>query len=52
MTDADSPYGLPYPTHSGVLEIVGRKLRCYRLNTGEAIFDADDFNAFLEGWME
>lgn len=38
---------LPYATHSGVFEIMGHKLRCYRLNTGQAIFDADDFEAFL-----
>jgi hypothetical protein len=34
--------GLPYATHEGVLEIAGVKLRCYRLNTGQAIFNADD----------
>lgn len=38
---------LPYATHSGVFEILGRTLRCYRLNTGQAIFDADDFQAFI-----
>lgn len=39
--------GLPYTTHEGVLEIVGHKLRCYRLNTGEAIFNAEDVHAFF-----
>jgi hypothetical protein len=39
---------LPYATHSGVLEIAGKRLRCYRLNTGQAIFDADDVNAFFD----
>lgn len=40
--------GLPYATHSGVLEITGcAPLRCYRLNTGQAVFDADDFEAFF-----
>jgi hypothetical protein len=38
---------LPYATHSGVFEIMGHKLRCYRLNTGQAIFDADDFQEFI-----
>lgn len=39
---------LPYVTHSGVLHIAGQELRCYRLNDGRAIIDADDFNAFFE----
>ena len=39
--------GMPYATHSGVMELMGHKLRCYRLNDGRAIFDADDFAAFL-----
>lgn len=39
---------LPYATHSGELEILGLKLRCYRLNTGEAIIHADDMNALFE----
>ncbi len=34
--------GIPWATHSGVLTIAGTQLRCYRLNTGQAIFDADD----------
>jgi hypothetical protein len=38
---------LPYATHAGELDIAGTKLRCYRLNTGESVFDADDFSAFL-----
>lgn len=36
--------GLPYATHSGILKIFGVQLRCYRLNDGRAIFDADDFD--------
>lgn len=39
--------GLPYATHSGVFEMFGKKMRCYRLNTGQAVFDADDFAAFF-----
>jgi hypothetical protein len=38
---------LPYATHRGVFEIMGFKMRCYRLNTGEAIFDAEDVEAFF-----
>jgi hypothetical protein len=39
--------GTPYATHEGVLEILGHKLRCYRLNTGQTVFNADDVNAFF-----
>lgn len=38
---------LPYATHAGIFEIMGFKMRCYRLNTGEAVFDAGDFEAFF-----
>jgi len=40
---------LPYATHEGVLEIGDVKLKCYRLNTGQAIFDESDFIKFFEG---
>jgi hypothetical protein len=36
-----------YATHAGVLEIVGTRLRCYRLNDGRAVFDADDFTTWF-----
>jgi len=39
--------GLPYATHFGVLEIGAIKLRCYRLNDGRSIIDADDMEAFF-----
>jgi hypothetical protein len=39
--------GLPWATHEGVLDIAGHKLHCYRLNTGQAIFNADDIHAFF-----
>lgn len=41
--------GLPYATHSGVLDVMGYKLRCYRLNDGRTILNADDVNAFFGG---
>lgn len=41
--------GLPYATHSGVLELFGKKLRCHRLSDGRALFDADDFLDFFNG---
>jgi hypothetical protein len=44
--------GLPYPTHFGVMDIMGNPFRCYRLNTGEAIINADDFAAFFNGESE
>jgi hypothetical protein len=40
--------GLPYATHEGVFELMGMKLRCYRLNTGQAIFNAEDFEKWLD----
>ena len=39
--------GIPWATHSGVLTIAGTQLRCYRLNTGQAILDADDVAALF-----
>ncbi len=39
--------GIPWATHLGVLTIAGVQLRCYRLNTGQAIFDADDVAALF-----
>lgn len=42
---------LPYATHAGVMELMGHKLRCYRLNDGRAIFDADDLNAFMSDFL-
>lgn len=43
---------LPYATHEGVLELFGSKLRCYRLNIGDAVFNADDFEAFWNAALE
>jgi hypothetical protein len=40
---------LPFATHEGILEIAGLQLRCYRLNTGEAIINSDDFMNFFYG---
>lgn len=41
--------GLPWATHSGVLEIPGHRLRCSRLNTGQIVFLAEDVEKFFEG---
>lgn len=35
--------GLPYATHSGIWEFMGKQIKVYRLNNGKAIIDADDF---------
>jgi hypothetical protein len=43
---------LPYATHSGVLYLGENKLRCYRLNTGMAVFDADDFEEMFAGILQ
>lgn len=43
--------GLPYATHQGVLEIAGHSLRCARLNTGEAIFIAEDIEKMFDGML-
>jgi hypothetical protein len=41
---------LPHATHEGVLEIMGHKMRCYRLSSGQTVFNAEDFEAFFAGW--
>lgn len=46
--DGDPPEGL-YATHQGVLEIAGFKLKAYRLNDGQRVFDCDDVEAFFDG---
>jgi len=43
------PDDLPYVTHEGVIIFSGNSIRCYKLSTGEAIFDADDLIAFFGG---
>lgn len=49
VVDAPGQTGdLPYATHAGVLVIGDCKMRCYRLNTGQAIIHADDMHAFFE----
>jgi hypothetical protein len=51
--EADGPPedddGTPWATHEGVMDIMGHKLRCYRLNTGQAIINADDMHDFFGG---
>lgn len=44
----DNSEGIPYATHEGVLDLMGHKMRCYRLSNGQTVFDADDFKAFFD----
>lgn len=34
--------GMPYVTHQGTLKLDDVELRCYQLNDGRRIFDAED----------
>ena len=44
------PGGLPVPTHEGVLRIGSAELRCYQLDDGRRIIDADDVAEFFGGF--
>lgn len=48
---APSSVGLPVATHSGVLHIGDLSLRCFRLDDGRAIFDANDLSEFFGGML-
>lgn len=39
--------GLPYATHTGVLNIGGFAFKCYQLNTGQRLIDAEDMERFF-----
>lgn len=45
-TDAHS--GL-YATHESVLHFCGSEIKCYRLNNGMRVLDANDVDKFLAG---
>jgi hypothetical protein len=38
-----------YATHEGWLDIGGFRLKCYQLNNGERVFDADCVERFFNG---
>ena len=42
----EKPEGL-YATHFGVWDSPFGKIRCYTLNDGQAVFDADDFERLV-----
>jgi len=44
----DLKEGAVWATHSGVMEIQGKKIRCHVLSTGQRIFDADDIESFFK----
>lgn len=46
-TPVDDDGFLPFATHHGILEIGEIKLRCYRLNNGMAIINAEDLKALF-----
>lgn len=50
MTDPKParPEDMPKVTHEGETEILGIKVRTYRLDDGRAIIHADDFHKVLE----
>lgn len=42
---------LPTVSHEGVLKMGGMSIRCFRLSDGQTVFDATDFEAFIEAWF-
>jgi hypothetical protein len=44
----DAGDGLPYATHEGELRFGGFSIRCFTLNDGRRLLDADQVNAFFE----
>lgn len=47
-TEVARPDDIPQATHEGVMELLGMKLRIYRLDDGNTVIHADDFHAFLK----
>lgn len=42
------PEDIPQATHQGELEILGVKVRTYRLDDGRTLIHADDFDALMK----
>lgn len=42
---------LPYVTHEGVLQLGEFKIKSFILNTGDRVFDAEDFQAFAKAFF-
>jgi len=45
----DLKEGDVWATHSGVMQIGDKKIRCHILSDGKRIFDADDIDNFFKG---
>lgn len=43
--------GLPYVTHTGVLDIAGHKLRVHQLSNGQRVIAHEDLDALFESWL-
>ena len=41
---------IPVATHSGVLVIADIRIKCWRLNTGQAVIDFDSLESLFPGW--
>lgn len=41
------PEDIPQATHEGTLELLGLKLRTYRLDDGRTVIHADDFHELM-----
>jgi hypothetical protein len=49
LADSDGFHAsLPHVTHEGVFEIMGHKMKCFRLSNGQAVFEKEDFERFCE----
>jgi hypothetical protein len=48
LPEIEDQAGELYATHIGTLQLMGLELRCYRLNNGQAVFDADDIARFFK----
>ena len=46
-TGPDNSDGIPFVTHEGVLDLMGYQLRCYRLSSGQTVFNAEDIETFF-----
>ena len=44
---SDNEGDLPFPTHSGELDIFGRTLKVHRLNDGRCIIEAESFKEMM-----
>lgn len=50
LTDGPGDLSLPHATHAGVWTepLFGLRMRCYRLNNGQAVFHEEDFRRLMD----